>query len=217
MVDAGEINSPSVIAGAAVRPENGAETMTDSIDSARQSALKGLAQLAVGGRLTLGEYAERAVAIQQAATTDELDALQKAAAAGAPAGRRPSWLISVLARVKRRGQWRLREHLRVVSVFTVQTLDLATAQLEGPESVVTIITAFGGASVIAPQGVPLDLSGFALFGGRNDDRAELPPFPSSPVIRIRTFSIFGGVRVEDRVPQRNLLDTIKAGSKPTNS
>jgi hypothetical protein len=191
--------------------------MTDSLDSARQSALNGLAQLAAGGGLTLDEYAERAVAIQQAATTDEIDALQKAGAPGAPAARRPSWLISVLARVERRGQWRLRDHLRVVSVFTVQTLDLGTAQLQAPESVITIITAFGGASVIAPQGVSLDVSGFALFGGRNDNRAELPPFPGSPVIRIRAFSVFGGVRVEDRVPQRNLLDAIRAGSKSASS
>jgi hypothetical protein len=188
-----------------------------SVESARETAFKALARQAVDGGFTLGEYAERAVAIQQAATTDEIDAIQKAAAAGAPAARRPGWLISVLARVERRGQWRLRDQLRVVSVFTVQTLDLGTAQLQAPESAITIITAFGGASVIAPQGVSLDISGFALFGGRNDNRAELPPFPGSPVIRIRAFSIFGGVGVEDRVPQHNLLDAIRAGSHPAGS
>jgi len=191
--------------------------MSDSLDSARQTALKGLAQLAIGGGLTLDEYSERAVAIQQAATTDELDALPKAGAAGAPAARRPSWLISVLAGGRSRGHWRLRDHLRVVAIFTVQTVDLGTAQPEAPESVVTIITAFGGASIIAPQGVSLDLSGFALFGGRNDNRAEVSPFPGSPLIRIRAFSIFGGVRVEDRAPQRNLLDAIRAGSRPPSS
>ena len=188
-----------------------------SVDSARETAFKTLAQQAIGGALTLDEYAERAVAIQQAATTDEIDAIQAQRAAGAPAARRPGWLISVLARVERRGQWRLRDHLRVVSVFTVQTLDLGTAQVEAPEPAVTIITAFGGASVIAPQGVSLDISGFALLGGRNDNRAELPPFPGSPRIRIRAFSIFGGVTVEDRVPQRNLLDAIKAGNNPADS
>jgi hypothetical protein len=123
----------------------------------------------------------------------------------------------VLARVQRRGHWQLRDHLRVVSVFTVQTLDLGTAQLQAPEPVITIITAFGGAAVIAPQSVSLDVSGFALFGGRNDNRADLPPFPGSPVIRIRAFSIFGGVTVEDRVPQHNLLDAIRAASHPADS
>jgi len=201
-------DSPSGPAGSMAQP---------SIESARDTAFKRLARQAVDGGLTLDEYAERAVAVQQAATTSEIDALQKAGAAGAPAARRPSWLISVVARVERRGQWRLRDHLRVVSVFTVQTLDLGTAQLEAPESVVTIVTAFGGASVIAPQGVSLDVSGFALFGGRNDNRAELPPFPGSPVIRIRAFSIFGGVRINDRAPQRNPLDAIRSGCNPAGS
>jgi len=188
-------------------------TAQPSVASARETAFSGLAQQVVGGGLTLVEYAERAVAILQAATTNEIDAMQKAEAAGAPAARRPSWLVSVLARVGRRGQWRLRERLRVVSVFTVQTLDLGTAQLEAPKSTVTIITAFGGASSVAPQGVSLDISGFALFGGRNDSPAELPAFPASPVIRIRAFSIFGGVSVEDRLPERNLLDAFRSGSK----
>ncbi|MGO8904844.1 MAG: hypothetical protein ACLQMH_04385 [Solirubrobacteraceae bacterium] len=204
-------DSPSGPAGNVAQP---------SIESARDTAFRRLAQETIGGGLTLDEYAGRAVAIQQAATDDELQAVLQAAppgGAGAPAARRPRWLISVLARVGRRGQWRLRDRLRVVSVFTVQTLDLGTAQLEAPGSVVTIIAAFGGASVIVPQGVSLDISGFALFGGRNDNRADLPPWPASPLIRIRAFSIFGGVRVEDRAPQRNLLDAIRAGRKPASS
>jgi hypothetical protein len=198
-------------------PSSPAGNASQSIESARETAFTALAQRAIGGGLTLGEYAERAVAIQQAGTTNEIDAVQNAAAAGAPASRRPAWLISVLARIERRGQWRLRDHLRVISVFTVQTVDLGTAQLEAPEPTVTIITAFGGASVIAPQGVSLDVTGFALFGGRNDKRAELPPFRDSPLIRIRAFSIFGGVTVEDRAPQRNLLGTIQAESDPASS
>jgi hypothetical protein len=188
-----------------------------SIESARETAFNALAQHAIADSLTLDEYAERAAAIQQAATTEEIDALQKMGAAGGPAAGRPGWLISVLARLQRRGQWRLRDHLRVVSVFTVQTLDLGTAQVEAPESIVTIITAFGGASVIAPRGVSLDVSGFGLFGGIDDNRAELPPFPGSPVIRIRAFSIFGGIKIENRAPQRNLLDAIRARSNKSTS
>jgi hypothetical protein len=96
------------------------------------------------------------------------------------------------------GPWRLRDHLRVVAVFTVRTLDLGTAKPETFESVIGILTAFGGASIIAPQGASLELSGSALFGGRNDKRAELQLFPGSPLIRVHAFSLFGGVRVEDR-------------------
>ncbi len=157
--------------------------------------------------MTLDEYAERAAAIQQAATAGELDALTPELpgdGAGAFATSRPGWLVSVFAGGQRHGRWRLRDHLGVIAVFTVRTLDLGTAQPESPESLITIITAFGGASIIAPQGVSVRLSGSGLFGGSNDNRAELPPFPGSPLIRIRAFSLFGGVKLEDRPPSRNL-------------
>jgi len=191
-----------------------------SSEYTRETAVRGLGHRATSGSLTLDEYAERAAAIQQAATTEELDALLRELpeeAAGAPAARRPRWLVSVFVGGGLRGRWRLRDHLRVVAIFTVRTLDLGTAQLEAPESVITLITAFGGASIIAPQGVSIQLSGCALFGGRDDKRAELAPLPDSPLVRVRAFSLFGGVRIEDRPPRRNLLDVIRARSKPTGS
>jgi hypothetical protein len=48
-------DSPSTPAGDMPQP---------SVDSARETAFKALARQAVDGGLTLGEYAERAVAIQ---------------------------------------------------------------------------------------------------------------------------------------------------------
>jgi hypothetical protein len=79
-------DSPSGPAGDMAQP---------SVESARVTAFKALARQTVEGGLTLGDYAEHAVAIQQAVTTDEIDAIQRAPAAGAPAARRPGWLISV--------------------------------------------------------------------------------------------------------------------------
>jgi hypothetical protein len=104
----------------------------------------------------------------------------------------------------------------VVAKFAVRSVDLGSAQLEAPEAVNTIITASGGAVVTVSQGVPVQLSGSALFGGRNDNRAEVPPFPDAPPIRNRAVSLFGGVRFEDGVPRRDLLDATRAhGAKST--
>jgi hypothetical protein len=202
------------------RTDNPNDATQPSIESARETAVRGLAQRATSGSLTLDEYAERALAVRQAASAEELDVALLGLpeeAAGAPAARRPRWLVNVLVGGQWRGPWRLSDHLRVVAVFAVATLDLGTAQPEAPESVITVVTAFGGASIIAPQGVSIQLSGFSLFGGRSDKRAELPPLPGSPLVRVRAFSLFGGVRVEDRPPRRNLLDVIRARSKPTGS
>jgi len=190
------------------------------IESTREAAARRLAQHAISGSLTLEEYAERAFALQRAATPQDADALVELPeeAAGTLGPRRPRWLVSVFVGGGRRGRWRLREHLRVVAVFTVRTLDLGAAQAEAPESVITVVTAFGGASIIAPHGVPIQLTGLALFGGRNDERAEVPSLPGSPRIRVRAFSLFGGVRVEDYPPRRDLLEVIRSRrSEPTGS
>jgi hypothetical protein len=136
-----------------------------SIESARDKAFNGLARQAIGGGLTLDEYAQRAAATQQAATGDELNALlqgQPEDAAGALAARRPHWLVSVLAGRQRRGRWRLGDHLWVIAVFT------------------------------------------------------LPPFPGSPLIRMRAFSLSGGVKLDDR-PPRNLPDRSRARSSKSTS
>jgi Cell wall-active antibiotics response 4TMS YvqF len=188
-----------------------------SIEPARQAAARALAQQAIAG-LALDEFAERANALQRAATADELGAAVRGLpgeAVGVPAARRPRWLVSVLVGRQRRGRWHLRDHLTVVAVFGVVTVDLGTAQPEARRSFITVITAFGGASIIVPQGVAIELSGFALFGGRNDKRAELPPLLDSPVICVRAFSLFGGINVEDRVPRRDLLDVIR--TRPTSA
>jgi hypothetical protein len=103
-----------------------------------------------------------------------------------------------------------------VALFGGAKVDLGTAQLEAPESVITAIAVFGGADIIAPPGIPIQLSGFSLLGGKSDKRAGGPPLPGSPLVRVRAVAILGGVTVKDRPQRRKLLDVIRARrSKPT--
>jgi hypothetical protein len=102
-----------------------------------------------------------------------------------------------------------------VVVFGGVTLNLRTAQLEAPESVITVVAVLGGAGIIAP-GVPIQLSGFSMFGGKGDKRAAGPPLPGSPLVRVRAFPIFGGVTVKDHTVSRKLRELIRARrNKPT--
>jgi len=192
-----------------------------SVDVARERAVRGLAQHAVSGRLTLEEYAERAVAVAQAATADEVDAAVQGLPeefAGLSPARRARWLVAVFGGTEQRGRWQLSSRLRVVVAFGGATLDLGTAQPEAPESVITVVAVLGGAEILVPQGVSIQLSGFSLLGGKGDKRGGGPPLPGSPLVRVRAFTILGGVTVKDRSPRRNLLDVIKARrSKPSDS
>lgn len=184
-------------------------------DVARAAAARRVAEQAHSGALTLDEYAERAAAIEQAGTVEELDAavlgLPEEGGSAAP-GRRGRWLIGVFGGTEQRGRWRLSNRLRVIALLGGVRLDLGPAEPEATESLITIVAVLGGVELTAPPGVPIQLSGFSLLGGKSDERAGGPPLPASPLIRARVFAVLGGVKVKDRLPRRNLLEVIRARS-----
>jgi len=180
-----------------------------SVETARETAVNDLAQQASSGGLTLDEYAERAVALEQAATVEELHAAVRGLPGKNPAvtsARGARWLVGVFGGTEQCGHWRLSNHLRVVTVLGGVTLDLGTAQPEAPESLITVVGVLGGAEIIAPPGVSIQLSGFSLLGSKSDERSGGPPLPGSPLVRVRCVTFLGGVKVIDRPPRHNLLD-----------
>ena len=179
------------------------------VETARETAVNDLAQQASSDGLTLDEFAECAVALEQAATVEEVSAAvrglpEETAAATSRRGAR--WLVGVFGGTEQRGRWRLSSHLRVVAVLGGVTLDLGAAQPEAPESLITVVAVLGGAEIIAPPGVSIQLSGFSLLGGKSDERSGGPALPGSPLVRVRCVTFLGGVKVKDRPPRRNQAD-----------
>jgi hypothetical protein len=76
--------------------------------------------------------------------------------------------------------------------------DLGSAQVEAHASTITVVALLGGAELIVPPGVPVQLSGLSLLGGKSDERTPGPPLAGAPLIRVRGFSILGGVAIKDR-------------------
>ena len=80
-----------------------------------------------------------------------------------------------------------------MALFGGVKLNLGMAQPEAPESIITVVVIFGGAAIIAPPGVSIQLSGLSLFGGKSDKRRGGPALPGSPLVRVRAFVLSGGV------------------------
>jgi hypothetical protein len=77
-------------------------------------------------------------------------------------------------------------------------LDLREATIDGPETAVTAVVAFGNADIYVPEGVSVDVTGVALFGHRREWGRDTGR-PDAPVLRVRVLGCFGTVDVW-RVP-----------------
>ena len=61
---------------------------------------------------------------------------------------------------------------------------------------ITVLSLFGGSDIIVPEGMRVDLSSFAIFGGDDMDLKGPEPPLGAPVVRVRTVSIFSGTDIE---------------------
>jgi len=173
-------------------------------DADRERAVVALREHAAEGRLTLEEFTERMAAAYRATTQSELEELGRdlpAVAAGAPVSRRSPtrFVLSVFGSVARGGRIRVRDRVVCVMAFGNIDLDLRQATLEGDAITVVALGGFGAIDVYVPEGVEVDLHGFALFGHKEENGNDPPPRAGTPLVRVYAFSLFAGIDVW-RVP-----------------
>jgi hypothetical protein len=177
--------------------------VTRASDTEREETIARLREGAAEGRLTVEELAERIDAAYAASTRAELEPLTADLPEGARAamtveggGGGTSFVLGVLGGGDRRGRWRVARRVTVVNVLGGADLDLREATLAAPEVTIRVLSLLGGSDIIVPEGVHVELSSFALFGG-DDLKLDGPePPPDAPVVHVRTVSIFGGTDVK---------------------
>ena len=150
------------------------------------------------GRLTLEELADRVEGADAARTRGELEALTAdlpPAVAGEPRAR--GWIVAVMGGAARKGRWRPPQRTYVLTVMGGAELDLREAELAA-DVTITAVAIMGGVGITVPEDVSVELGGFAVMGanGAPDDRRV--PRPGAPLLRVRAFSVMGGVGIERR-------------------
>ncbi|HET7034872.1 MAG TPA: DUF1707 domain-containing protein [Thermomicrobiaceae bacterium] len=188
-------------------------------DAERESALAGLREAYVEGRLNLEEYSQRMDATLAARTrgqlaelTRDLPAIASPAAPGstyaAPSGPlqpAPNWTVSIMSDTKRQGRWRLREPLNALSLMASLRLDLRQADIPH-EAVLNVFVIMGDVKILVPEGVEVDFGEITLMGSQQDKRTSPPPPPGAPVVRLRGFVLMGNVEVINE--ERNFMGKI---------
>ena len=177
-------------------------------DADREATVVRLREAGGEGRLTLEELAERVERADAARTRGDLDALTADLPASAGAVRMPAapakerrWIVAIMGGEQRKGRWRPARRTNAIAVMGGVDIDLREAELaDGAE--ILAIPVMGAVTVVVPEGVSVELSGFALMGGNSGPDDRVLPLPNSPVVRVRAFSLMGGVVVERKKARR---------------
>lgn len=186
-------------------------------DADRERAVVALREQLVAGRLTLEEFTERMADAYESRTTSELDSLSRDLPASVESRRSPTtFVLSVFGSVEREGRVRVRDRVLCLMGFGNIDLDLRQATLEGDVIEIVAIGLFGAIDVYVPEGVEVDVHGFALFGHKSANGNDPLPRPGTPLVRVHAFALFAGIDVW-RVPvewaKRTLSQVIRGIEK----
>ena len=163
-------------------------------DAEREGAVVRLREACAEGRLTLAEFSQRVGDAYAARTRAELErvATDLPPVVRQSRKRRRRFLIGIVAGPELRGRWRAGRRLFTLALFGGIDVDLRQAELEQPVLTIYALTVFGGSDVYVPQGVEVDMRGFALFGGNDEWGEEGDLHPGAPLVRIVFLTLFGG-------------------------
>jgi hypothetical protein len=173
-------------------------------DADREATVVRLREAGGEGRLTLEELAERVERADAARTWSDLEALTADLPATAPGRaavlpdeprKERRWVVAIMGGEQRKGRWRPARRTNAIAVMGGIDIDLREAELaDGAE--ILAIPVMGAVTVVVPEGVSVELSGFSLMGGNSGPDDAVTPLPNSPVVRVRASSLMGGVDVK---------------------
>jgi class 3 adenylate cyclase len=175
-------------------------------DADRDRTVALLREHVVAGRLTLDEFSDRAGRALEATTRGELEAVmvdlpevaQPSTTGTVTPRTRRRWHIAVMSGHDTKGRWRIGDKTNAVAIMGGCDMDLRSAEIEGPEVVITAFAFWGGINVIVPEGFDVELVGFSFMGGRSLKLRDVPIIPGSPRIVVRGFAVMGGIDVRSR-------------------
>ena len=165
-----------------------------------------LSEAASHGRLTLEQYEDRLAKAYAATTFDELERVaddlpeameyRRGKTRPAPA----TMLLAILSGFERRGRWNVPGRMTTFTLFGGGVVDLRYADFTAPEVEIHAYSIFGGQTIVLPPEVNVDVRGRGVMGGF-DQAVDGQGAPGAPRVRIKGFSLLGGVGIKRRKRQ----------------
>jgi hypothetical protein len=190
-------------------PGGGSSPQLRVSDQDRERTVLALRDGAAEGRLTFDELARRAELAYTAVSRDDLEQLvadlpatRPSAAPERPARKRRRWNIAVMGSSERRGHWRPAPDLVALTLMGGVVLDLRDALIGDEDIVITAVAVMGGIEIIVPEGIEVDVGGFAVMGGHEHRPGTEPIRHGTPMVRVRGYALMGGLEVKVKRSRR---------------
>ena len=162
-----------------------------------------LAYAAEQGRLELKDYEDRLTRAYAATTYQELDEL-RADLPGSPVNPRrggsvnpaPSTLLlALMSGFERRGRWNVPKKLTTFTLWGSGVLDLRYADFTSTEVEIHAYSIMGLQTILLPPEVNVEVKGRGVMGNFDHDVVGQGT-PGAPTVKIRGFSLWGGVGIK---------------------
>ncbi|ORV10989.1 DUF1707 SHOCT-like domain-containing protein [Mycobacterium celatum] len=179
-------------------------------DTDRIQVAQLLTDAAAQGRLPMNEYEERLTKAYAAKTYDELDRLRSdlpdypvAPRRGACKPAPSTLLLAIMSAFERRGRWNVPKKLTTFALWGGGVIDLRYADFTSPEVEIHACSIMGGQTILLPPEVNVEIEGHGVMGGFDHD-VKGEGTPGAPKVKIKGFSLWGGVGIKrkTRKPQR---------------
>ncbi len=193
----------------------GMSVRQQGLKAARQRAVDTLMEHFANDILDMTEFERRLDVANRAANEAELPATDLPVPApsvvpargGAPVVvsadrvKERAYMVSLMGGNSRTGRWVPARSNFAIGVMGGFSLDFREAMLGPGVTDVNVFVLMGGAEIIVPPAMSVEVSGFAFMGGFDHDTDEpIRRDPDRPTLRIRGFAMMGGVGVEVRLP-----------------
>jgi hypothetical protein len=169
-----------------------------------------LTDAAAQGRLQMSDYENRLTRAYAAKTYEELDQLRSDLLGSSVNSQRggatkpaPSMLLlAIMSAFERRGRWNVPKKLTTFALWGGGVIDLRYADFTSTDVEINATSIMGGQTILLPPEVNVEIKGHGLMGGF-DHKVDGQGTPGAPTVRIRGFSLWGGVgiRRKNRKPQ----------------
>jgi uncharacterized protein DUF1707 len=176
---------------------------TRAADTDRIQVAQLLTDAAAQGRLQMSDYEDRLTKAYAAKTYDELDRLRSDLLGSSVSPQRggaikpaPSMLLlAIMSAFERRGRWNVPKKLTTFALWGGGVIDLRYADFTSPEVEIHACSIMGGQTILLPPEVNVEINGHGVMGGF-DHTVAGEGAPGAPTVRIRGFSLWGGVGVK---------------------